>query len=54
MKWLMRRCTNCSRYTLKAACPSCGGPTVIPHPVKFSPEDKYARYRIKSPGTDST
>ncbi len=47
MKWLMRRCDNCHRYTLKSACPNCGAPTRVPHPARFSPEDKYARYRIK-------
>jgi len=26
--------------------PRCGGPVKVPHPPKFSPEDKYQRYRI--------
>lgn len=26
-------------------CPSCGGEVKIPHPAKFSPDDKYIRYR---------
>ncbi len=47
MKWLMRKCTKCSRYTLKTTCPACGSSTKIPHPAKFSPEDKYAKYRIE-------
>jgi len=47
MKWLMRKCTQCSRYTLKNTCPDCGGSTTIPHPAKFSPDDKYAKYRAK-------
>lgn len=46
MKWLMRKCTKCSRYTLKPTCPVCGSPTRTAHPAKFSPEDKYANYRI--------
>lgn len=47
MRSLMRRCTNCGAYTLsKERCPSCGGPVKVPHPPKFSPEDKYQRYRI--------
>ncbi len=50
MKWLMRKCTKCSRYTLKEACPACGAPTRIPHPAKFSPEDKYAKYRMEGSG----
>ncbi|HEX9612139.1 MAG TPA: RNA-protein complex protein Nop10 [Candidatus Bathyarchaeia archaeon] len=47
MKWLMRKCTQCSRYTLKDICPYCGSATRIPHPAKFSPDDKYAKYRAK-------
>ncbi|HJX23517.1 MAG TPA: nucleolar RNA-binding Nop10p family protein [Candidatus Bathyarchaeia archaeon] len=26
-------------------CPSCEGTLRIPHPPKFSPEDKYEKYR---------
>ncbi len=47
MRWLMRKCTKCSRYTLKTTCPACGASTGIPHPAKFSPDDKYADYRVK-------
>jgi H/ACA ribonucleoprotein complex subunit 3 len=47
MRSLLRRCTNCGAYTLsKERCPRCGGPVKVPHPPKFSPEDKYQRYRI--------
>lgn len=47
MVWLLRKCESCRRYTLKQdVCPYCGGKVRIPHPAKFSPEDKYARYRI--------
>ncbi|UCG36030.1 MAG: RNA-protein complex protein Nop10 [Candidatus Bathyarchaeota archaeon] len=47
MVWLLRKCVECERYTLnKNACPHCGGRIRIPHPAKFSPNDKYARYRI--------
>jgi H/ACA ribonucleoprotein complex subunit 3 len=49
MKWLMRKCVQCSRYTLKSICPYCGSSTRIPHPAKFSPDDKYARYRVNGP-----
>jgi H/ACA ribonucleoprotein complex subunit 3 len=45
--WQLRRCVNCSRYTLKKdTCPYCGGPVRIPHPAKFSPDDKYLKYRM--------
>ncbi|MDE1826558.1 hypothetical protein DYY67_1465 [Candidatus Nitrosotalea sp. TS] len=46
MKFLMRKCTNCKRYTLKDECPKCGSNTASVHPGKYSPDDKYARYRI--------
>lgn len=48
MVWLLRKCKECSRYTLDVnACPYCGGKVQVPHPAKFSPNDKYAKYRIK-------
>jgi H/ACA ribonucleoprotein complex subunit 3 len=48
MNWLMRKCTKCGRYTLsKDKCPFCGGDLVVPHPPRFSPEDKYVMYRLK-------
>ncbi|UCH31485.1 MAG: RNA-protein complex protein Nop10 [Candidatus Bathyarchaeota archaeon] len=47
MVWHIRRCKRCSHYTLSAKiCPYCGGQVQVPHPAKFSPNDKYARRRI--------
>lgn len=46
MVWLLRRCVKCRRYTLKKdKCPYCGGEVSVPHPAKFSPDDKYAKYK---------
>ncbi|MCX8169392.1 MAG: RNA-protein complex protein Nop10 [Candidatus Methanomethylicia archaeon] len=46
MPWLIRKCILCGNYTLnKDKCPYCGGEVKIPHPAKFSPEDKYGKYR---------
>lgn len=46
MPWLLRKCTSCGVYTLhKDKCPYCGGEVRVPHPPKFSPEDRYGRYR---------
>jgi len=46
MVWLLRKCGQCSKYTLnQEKCPYCGGKVRIPHPAKFSPQDKYAKYR---------
>jgi H/ACA ribonucleoprotein complex subunit 3 len=42
---LLHRCRSCGRYTLFEACPACHGPVGTPHPARFSPEDRYGRYR---------
>jgi Predicted Zn-ribbon RNA-binding protein len=48
MRSLLRRCAKCGAYTLKRdVCPKCGGPLEVPHPPKYSPEDRYQIYRIK-------
>ncbi|MFQ5997745.1 MAG: RNA-protein complex protein Nop10 [Candidatus Bathyarchaeia archaeon] len=44
-RWVLRKCTTCGEYTLKSRCPKCAGRTSIPHPPKFSLDDKYAKYR---------
>ncbi|HEY8140175.1 MAG TPA: RNA-protein complex protein Nop10 [Nitrososphaera sp.] len=46
MKHLIRKCQTCGTYSLKEKCPRCSNPTIDPHPPKYSPDDKYARYRI--------
>ena len=47
MDSILRRCKNCGRYTMrKDRCPYCGGELEIPHPPKFSLDDKYGRYRL--------
>lgn len=47
MVWLMRKCVQCGNYTLKQdKCPTCGGKVQTPHPARFSPHDKYAKYRL--------
>lgn len=46
MVWLLRKCIKCGEYTLKKRlCPYCNGEVRIPHPAKFSPDDKYAIYK---------
>ncbi|RLF17065.1 MAG: RNA-protein complex protein Nop10 [Thermoprotei archaeon] len=46
MRFLLRKCTKCGEYTLRQdKCPYCGGPLRNPHPAKFSPEDRYGKYR---------
>ena len=46
MRFQLRKCTKCKKYTLKDACKKCGDKTASVHPAKFSPDDKYLRYRI--------
>ncbi len=46
MRWRIRKCPRCGRYTLRDVCPSCGSPTVVAHPHRFSPEDRMVRYRV--------
>ncbi|NLZ30056.1 MAG: RNA-protein complex protein Nop10 [Methanomicrobiales archaeon] len=41
----IRRCPHDQRYTLCLVCPACGRPTRTAHPARFSPEDRYGRYR---------
>ncbi|MAG78116.1 ribosome biogenesis protein [archaeon] len=36
-------CVKCKKYTLKLEC--CGKKTITTRPAKFSPEDKYGKYR---------
>ena len=39
----LKRCVVCNCYTMKAS--HCGSATKTPHPPKYTPEDKYAKYR---------
>jgi len=45
MKNLIFRCPKCYKYTMDVKCPQCGGGTIMAAPAKYSPDDKYARYR---------
>ncbi|MFW9886560.1 MAG: RNA-protein complex protein Nop10 [Candidatus Thorarchaeota archaeon] len=40
------RCIECKQYTLEEdKCPKCGGSVVSPRPPKYSPQDRYGKYR---------
>lgn len=41
----IRKCSECGQYTLLPECPKCKGDTRNPHPPKYSPEDRYGKYR---------
>jgi len=46
MRFQLRKCVKCKKYTLKTKCVECKDDTVSVHPAKFSPDDKYIRYRL--------
>ena len=41
----IRKCEACGEYTLKKVCVRCGAKTVSPLPPRFSPTDRYGKYR---------
>ncbi len=44
----MRKCRSCNIYTLKERCPRCGKETTSAHPPRFSPVDRWGKYRRKA------
>jgi len=46
MKHILK-CKSCGTYTIKSVCPECGKEAVTPVPAKYSPDDKYGKYRRK-------
>ena len=48
MRASLRRCPGCGRYTAGYTCTECGSDTVTAHPPKYSPDDRYGRYRRMS------
>ncbi len=43
---MIKKCVECNRYSIASSiCPACGGHLRIAAPPKFSPEDKYGKYR---------
>ncbi len=38
-------CPECKRYSMADTCPECDARTNTPHPSRFSPEDRYGKYR---------
>ena len=41
----LRFCTNCNEYTLELNCSVCNMKSISKYPPKFSPQDKYGKYR---------
>ncbi|HEV2519045.1 MAG TPA: RNA-protein complex protein Nop10 [Thermoplasmata archaeon] len=42
---ILRFCDACARYSLRPECPGCGAATRSPHPARFSPQDRWGKYR---------
>jgi H/ACA ribonucleoprotein complex subunit 3 len=42
---LLHLCRTCGRYTFADACPEGHGPTRTPHPARYSPHDRWGKYR---------
>lgn len=42
---LLRVCRVCGRYSLAANCPVDQSETRTPHPARFSPQDRWGKYR---------
>ncbi|MCD6230198.1 MAG: ribosome biogenesis protein [Candidatus Diapherotrites archaeon] len=47
MKYLLRVCGDCARYSLSRECPECGKKTGYAHSAPFSLEDRYGACRRK-------
>ena len=47
MKFQIRKCQKCNIYSLREKCKNCNQETKSVHPAKYSPDDKYLRYRIR-------
>ncbi len=45
MKIEILNCSACNIYTLEPNCPECNSLTLSPKPAKFSPLDKWGKYR---------
>jgi len=41
----IRVCGRCGSYTMSETCPGCGGRSRTAHPARFSPDDRYGKYR---------
>ncbi len=41
----LKVCRKCWIYTFKDRCPKCSKKTETPHPPKYSPVDKWGKYR---------
>ena len=45
MQTLVFQCKSCDIFTISKECPHCFSNTSNPLPPRFSPQDKYGKYR---------
>jgi len=45
MKSMLMRCIVCKRYTMGDRCPSCGASAERRAPARYSPQDRFGKYR---------
>ncbi|MFO8051093.1 MAG: RNA-protein complex protein Nop10 [Thermoplasmatota archaeon] len=45
MRSRIRLCRSCGRLSLRQECPQCGRPTENTFPPRYSPQDRYGKYR---------
>ncbi|MBQ7702080.1 MAG: hypothetical protein IJT54_06725 [Candidatus Methanomethylophilaceae archaeon] len=41
----LRRCPSCGQYSMRLECKDCSSSTVPAHPPRYSPDDRYGKYR---------
>jgi H/ACA ribonucleoprotein complex subunit 3 len=44
----MKKCQECSAYTIKDICPKCGKGTAGVGPMRYSPQDRFGKYRLRA------
>jgi len=47
MKHFLFKCSECSVYTMDQQCPECGNTAWAVEPPRFSPQDRWGKYRRK-------
>ncbi|MDG1543808.1 MAG: nucleolar RNA-binding Nop10p family protein [archaeon] len=45
MRTLIFQCKTCKSFTTLDMCNKCNIPTINPLPPRYSPQDKYGKYR---------
>jgi len=50
MKVKILQCTKCREYSLKRKCVKCGADCLSNKPARYSPEDRWGKYRRMAKG----